>query len=118
MSESKINMSLDDIIKKQKKPFKRGGNQNRGGRGGRNVGPFRGNRKFSNNSDRPLNKNLARNFNSNRGGRGRNTNITLRGRGGMRGKGALDNRNRLNNQMNSDTQQNKRVNIFLMKKAI
>lgn len=109
MSESKINMSLDDIIKKQRKPFKRGGIQNRGGRGGRNVSTFRGNRKFSNNSNRQQNINLNKNFNPTRGGRGRNNNNNLRGRGPMRRGGALDNRRRLNNQRNANTPQNKRV---------
>lgn len=117
MSESKINMSLDDIIKKQRKTFKRGGAQ--GARGGRNPSAFRGNnRKFSNNSNRQLNKNTNRNFNANRGeNRGRNTNnINVRGRGGIRGRGGFDNRRRLNNQRNTSTPQNKRVKNFLSAK--
>jgi len=115
MSDSKINMSLDDIIKNQRKSFKRGGQASRGGRNSR---VFRGNRKFSNGSNTlPLNKNTNKDFNSFRGNRGRNTNDNnIRGRGGIRSRSTFEKRGRLNNQRNLNTPQNKRVNKISKRK--
>ena len=104
MSESKINMSLDDIIKKERKNNKQGGNSRRN-RTGPNVGKFRGNRKLPNLNTRSEHINRNRQFTSERGGRNANNISSRRG----------DNRRvrytntRIGNQNNNNNSLKKRV---------
>lgn len=106
MSESKINMSLDDIIKKERRGNKQGGAMKRR-INGPNQNKFRGGvRKMSNNNIRGGNFNRNKGFNSERGGRDLNNNFSAR-RGNTR---VRTNTRRINYKNDSSNPKNK-VNL-------